>query len=218
MANSREIIAKNIALMLKDGDVVNLGIGIPTQVSDFLPEGVQVILHGENGCTGLGPAPKPGDEDPDLSNAGGKPAALLPGGACFDSAQSFLVIRGGHLDATVLGGMEVDEEGNLANWMVPGKLVAGMGGAMDLVAGAKSVIVAMEHASKDGSPKILKKCSLPLTGARVVTTVVTEMCIIDVSKEGLVLKAIAPGFTVEDVQSKTEPKLIVPAAVATMAV
>lgn len=218
MANSREIIAKNIALMLKDGDIVNLGIGIPTQVSDYLPEGVHVTLHGENGCTGLGPAPKPGDEvDPDLFNAGGNPASLLPGAAVFDSAWSFAIIRGGHLDATVLGGMEVDEKGNLANWMVPGKLVAGMGGAMDLVAGAKKVIVAMEHASKNGDPKILKKCSLPLTGVGVVTTVVTEMCIIDVSKEGLVLKAVAPGVTVEDVQSKTEPKLIIPAKVETMA-
>ena len=216
MANSRELIAKNIALMLHDGDVVNLGIGIPTQVSDYLPEGVNVVLHGENGCTGLGPVPKEGEEDPDLCNAGGKPATLLPGGAVFDSAWSFAVIRGGHLAATVLGGMEVDEKGNLANWMVPGKLVAGMGGAMDLVAGAKKVIIAMEHASKDGSPKILKKCSLPLTGVGVVSTVVTEMGIIEVTKDGLVLKAVAPGVTVEAIQSKTEPKLIIPAVVETM--
>lgn len=216
MADTRELIAKNIAAMLRDGDVVNLGIGIPSLVSDYIPDDVEIILHGENGSVGLGPAPQAGSEDKDLVNASGAPTTLVTGAVCFDSATSFGLIRGGHLDATVLGGLEVDERGNLANWIIPGKFSVGMGGAMDLVAGAKKVIVAMEHTAKDGSPKILKKCTLPLTGEGVVTTIVTELGIIDVTPRGLRLKALAPGATVEKIRSKTEAELLIPDVIETM--
>jgi acetate CoA/acetoacetate CoA-transferase beta subunit len=205
----RELIAKRIAKEFKDGDIVNLGIGMPTLVGNFVPDDVEIILQSENGFVGLGPAPAPGEEDPDLTNAGGQPVTIKPGGAFFDSAMSFLIIRGGHVDATVLGALEVDEKGNLANWMIPGKMVPGMGGAMDLVTGAKKVIIAMEHTAKDGSPKILKECTLPLTGREVVDLIVTDMGVMEVTDKGIVLKEIAPGLTVEDVQKATEAKLII---------
>ncbi|NPV44316.1 MAG: CoA transferase subunit B [Firmicutes bacterium] len=205
----RELIAKRIAKEFKDGDIVNLGIGMPTLVGNFVPDDVEIILQSENGFVGLGPAPAPGEEDPDLTNAGGQPVTIKPGGAFFDSAMSFLIIRGGHVDATVLGALEVDEKGNLANWMIPGKMVPGMGGAMDLVTGAKKVIIAMEHTAKDGSPKILKECTLPLTGKEVVDLIVTDMGVMEVTDKGIVLKEIAPGLTVEDVQKATEAKLII---------
>lgn len=205
----RELIAKRIAKEFKDGDIVNLGIGMPTLVGNFVPDDVEIILQSENGFVGLGPAPAPGEEDPDLTNAGGQPVTIKPGGAFFDSALSFSIIRGGHVDATVLGALEVDEKGNLANWMIPGKMVPGMGGAMDLVTGAKKVIIAMEHTAKDGSPKILKECTLPLTGREVVDLIVTDMGVMEVTDKGIVLKEIAPGLTVEDVQKATEAKLII---------
>lgn len=209
MSTPREIIGRRVAKFFKDGDLVNLGIGIPTAVANYLPEGANIILHSENGFVGLGPTPPAGQEDKDTVNAGGQPVTILPGGACFDSAMSFAIIRGGHLAATVLGALQVDEKGNLANWMVPGKLVPGMGGAMDLVAGARKVIIAMEHTAKDGSPKILKQCSLPLTASQEVDYIVTELGLMEVTPEGLVLREIAPGVTVEEIQSKTEAVLIV---------
>lgn len=205
----REVIAKRVAKELKDGDVVNLGIGLPTLVANYVSEDVDVIFQSENGFVGLGPAPKEGEEDKDLTNAGGKPVTIKPGGAFFDSATSFAIIRGGHVDATVLGALQVDEKGNLANWMIPEKMVPGMGGAMDLVTGAKKVILAMEHTAK-GNPKILKECTLPLTAAHEVNLIVTEMGVIEVTDKGLVLKEINPEFTVEDVKKATEAELIIP--------
>lgn len=200
--NSKQIIAARVAKEMKDGDVVNLGIGLPTMVPGFLPPEVNVILQSENGYIGLGPLE--GDIDPDLVNAGGQPAGILPGGAFFDSLFSFELIRGGHVDVTVLGGLEVDEKGNLANWMVPGKMVPGMGGAMDLVTGAKKVIVAMEHTAKNGAPKILEQCRLPLTGKGVVDLIVTELAVFKVTEEGLILEELQPGVDLETVMEKTE--------------
>lgn len=216
MANPRDIIVQRIARFFKEGDVVNLGIGMPTLVANYIPAGSNIMLQSENGFIGLGSTPAAGQEEKDLVNAGGAPVTIVPGGACFDSAMSFAFIRGGHVAATVLGALEVDEKGNLANWMVPGKMVPGMGGAMDLVAGARLVIIAMEHTTKDGEPKILKKCSLPLTAANEVDYIVTELGVMEVTKEGIVLKELAPGITVEEIQAKTEANLIIPSIVGSM--
>lgn len=204
----REVIVKRVAKELKDGDLVNLGIGMPTLVANYIPEGIDILLHSENGFIGLGPNPEPGNEDPDIVNAGGLPSSVVPGGAFFDSAMSFTIIRGGHLDITVLGALQVDQEGNLANWMIPGKMVPGMGGAMDLVAGAKQVIIAMEHTAK-GAPKILKKCNLPLTAKGEVDLIVTDMAVIEVTPKGLLLTELAPETTVEEVINATEAELII---------
>lgn len=206
--DEKEYIARRVAKELKDGDVVNLGIGLPTMVANFLPEGIEITLQSENGFLGIGPSPEKGMEDPYLVNAGGIPVTINQGGVFFDSAESFVIIRGGHVDATVLGALEVDEKGNLANWMVPGKMVPGMGGAMDLVTGAKKVIVAMNHTAK-GNHKILKECKLPLTAVHAVDLIITEMGVMEVTDNGLVLKEINPEFTVEDVQAATGATLII---------
>jgi acetate CoA/acetoacetate CoA-transferase beta subunit len=211
--DSKEIIARRIAAELKDGNVVNLGIGLPTMVSNYLPKGVTIYLQSENGFIGLQPVK---EVDPDLVNAGGQPVGIMTGGAIFDSCTSFMLIRGGHVDATVLGGLQVDQHGNLANWMVPGKMVPGMGGAMDLVSGAKKVIIGMEHTSKDGESKILVSCDLPLTGKGVVNMIVTELAVMHVTIEGLVLDETAPGVTAADVIAKTKAKLIVSPSLTTM--
>ena len=206
--DKKELIARRVAKELKDGDVVNLGIGLPTMVANHVPENMTVFFQSENGFIGLAPAPEDGNEDPYIVNAGAQCVTILPGGIFFDSATSFGIIRGGHVDMTVLGALQVDEKGNLANWMIPGKMVPGMGGAMDFVTGAKKVIVAMEHTVK-GSHKILKECNLPLTAAGEVNLIITEMGVIEVTDKGLVLKEINPEYTVEEVQAATEAELII---------
>mgnify|MGYP000506987377 CR=1 FL=1 len=206
---TKEQIAKRIALELKDGYYVNLGIGIPTLVANYIPEGVEVILQSENGLLGMGPFPFEGEEDPDLINAGKQTITTIPGSAFFDSAMSFGMIRAGKVDLTVLGAMEVNDRGDIANWKIPGKMVKGMGGAMDLVASAKNIIVAMQHVNKAGESKLLKECSLPITGIACVKKVVSELGFFEITEEGFVLMEIAPGVTVEDVKSKTEGRLVI---------
>lgn len=206
MTDTKNFIAKTVAKFFGAGDVVNLGIGIPTLIGNYMVDGV--MLHTENGLLGYGPSPEKDKEDTDFVGAGGQFLTLVDGASLFDSATSFAIVRGGHLTATVLGALEVDQEGNIANWSRPGRIV-GMGGAMDLVNGAKQVIVAMEHTAKGNIPKIKKRCTLPLTGAGVVTKIVTELCVIDVTKEGLVVKEIAEGVTIEEILSKTEADLII---------
>lgn len=204
----REVIAKRAAKELHDGDVVNLGIGIPTMIPNYLPEGVEVVLQTENGAMGMGPTPAEGQEDKNLINAGGGPITLNPGASSFDSATSFGIIRGGHVNVSFLGALQVDEKGNLANWIIPGKMAPGMGGAMDLVVGARRVILTMEHTQK-GAPKILKECTLPLTAAGQVDMIITEMGVMEITPEGIVLTELHPEFTVEQVQAATDAKLII---------
>ncbi|MFP4457085.1 MAG: CoA transferase subunit B [Clostridia bacterium] len=208
--SAKEKIAKRVAKEFSDGDVVNLGIGLPTLVADYIPDDVEIIFQSENGILGLGPKPIKGEEDPLITNAGAQPVTVLPGGAFFDSATSFMLIRGGHIDVTVLGALQVDEKGNLANWMIPGKMVPGMGGAMDLVTGAKRVIIAMQHTTRNGGIKILDECTLPLTAENQVNLIVTELAVLEVSDEGLIVKEISKELTKEELQEKTGANLIFP--------
>lgn len=212
---AKEVIARRIARELKDGQLVNLGIGLPTLVANYIPEGMDIVFQSENGMVGMGPAAKAGEEDLDITNAGAQYVTVMPHGAFFDSATSFSLIRGGHVDITVLGALEVDQEGNLANWIIPGKMVPGMGGAMDLVTGAKRVIIAMQHTGK-GEPKILKKCKLPLTAKAEVDLIVTELCVLEVTKEGLVLKEMHKDTSVEEIRALTEAELIITENIKTM--
>lgn len=214
--NTKEFIARRAAKFFSDGDLVNLGIGLPTMVANYIPDGIDIWIDSENGVIGLSGSPAEGEEDLNLVDASGAPATLRTGGCCFDSFTSFGLIRGGHVAFTILGAYEVDEEGNLANWTVPGKTTAGMGGAMDLVSGARQVLITMTHTDKDGSPKILKRCTLPLTAAHEVDYIITELCVIKVTPNGLLLQELAPGITAEEVISKTGAELILPAEIGCM--